>query len=236
MKIFRVEDFFDLKKCGFRDLYEGVEQVWEAIGRIKPYIEKRLKELGPGCHGKMIGKPWIGEDGYIGEGTVVEEGAMIKGPTVIGRNCEIRHGAYIRGFALIDDRVVIGNSTEVKNAAIHQEALLPHFNYAGDSIIGWRVHLGGGCGLANLKLNWEMVKVKSNEEKIATGLKKFGAIIGDYCDMGGDTILNPGTLVGPRSIIYANTVFGGYLAPESIVKARVLHEIVKRDMGKGLPR
>lgn len=236
MQIFRVEDFFDLKQCGFPELYEGVGQAWEAIGRIKACVENKLKETGSGCQGKIIGQAWIAEDVYIGEGTVVEEGAMIKGPTVIGRNCEIRHGAYIRGSALIGDEVVVGNSTEIKNAALHRGAMAPHYNYVGDSVLGWKVHMGGGSGTANLKLSWDKVKVKFEGEKIDTGLRKFGAIIGDYCDIGTNTVLTPGTLIGPRSIVYAETSFGGYLPPESIVKARFTHEIVKRDMSKGLPR
>ncbi|MFQ6117692.1 MAG: hypothetical protein ACE5LQ_05430, partial [Candidatus Bipolaricaulia bacterium] len=161
-------------------------------------------------------------------GTVVEPGAVIIGPTIIGRDCQIRSGAYIRGNVLIGDRVIIGHSSEVKNSLIHSEAEVPHFAYVGDSVLGWRSHLGAGVKISNLKVNREPVRVKVDGRVYETGLRKFGAIIGDGVEIGCNSVLNPGTLIGKRSLAYALSSLSGYYPPSSIIKLRQKIEIAER--------
>ena len=141
---------------------------------------------------------WIGEQVVIGEGTVVEDGVMIKGPAIIGRRCQIRHGAYIREHVIVGDDCVVGNACELKQSVLFNRAQVPHFNYVGDSILGHRAHLGAGVKISNVKLSAGTVTVEAAGERIDTGLRKFGALIGDGCDVGCNAVLNPGQHPGAR--------------------------------------
>jgi NDP-sugar pyrophosphorylase family protein len=159
------------------------------------------------------------KDIYIGRGTVVEPGAYIKGPTIIGNNCEIRHGAYIRGNVLVGNRCVIGHTTEVKNSCFLDQSKAGHFAYIGDSILGNRVNLGAGTKLANLNIGGIPIQIILNQKKINTGLKKFGAILGDEVEIGCNAVTNPGTMLGKGSIVYPNTmVKKGLYPPKSIIR------------------
>lgn len=226
---FRAEDFFDLSKFNYADLYRDIEYIWEAIGRIAGYVEAQLAERGPKNLGTLKGSPYIDDNVLIGEGTVIEHGAMIKGPAIIGANCEIRNGAYIRGNFICDDGTVIGNSCEIKNSVIHQKGNVPHFAYVGDSILGYKAHLGAGVKISNVKLTWETVKVNIGDRVIDTGLKKFGAIIADETDIGCNSVLNPGSIIGKGSIVYPNTSWRGVLEAGRIAKMRQTTEIVVRE-------
>ena len=226
---FTAEDFFDLSLFHYADLYDGIEYIWEAIAKIAGYVEAKLAELGPRNLGTTLGSPYIADNVYIGEGTVVEHGAVIKGPAVIGANCEIRNGAYVRGNFICDDNTVLGNSCEVKNAAIHQNGTVPHFAYVGDSILGFKAHLGAGVKISNVKLTWETVKVNVNGTVVDTGLKKFGAILGDNTDIGCNSVLNPGSIIGKRSIVYPNCSWRGILPANRIAKMRQTVEVVVRE-------
>lgn len=153
---------------------------------------------------------------WIGDGVVIEPGALVKGPVVIGNNSEIRHGAYIRGRVLIGDRCVVGHTTEVKNAVFMDDAKAGHFAYVGDSILGKSVNLGAGTKLANLKMNRRMITIRVNKEEIPTNLHKLGAILGDGTETGCNSVTNPGVLIGPGSLIWPGVVVpGGYYPSNS---------------------
>ncbi len=153
---------------------------------------------------------------------------MIKGPAIIGRNCQIRHNAYIREHVLIGDNCVIGNSCEVKNSLLFNQSAAPHFNYIGDSILGYEAHLGAGVKISNFKVIGGNIRVEIDGKPFDTGLRKFGAIIGDRADVGCNAVLNPGSIIGKSSVIYPNTNWRGVLPANSIVKNKSLQEIVAR--------
>jgi len=177
----------------------------------------------------MAGAHVLGDDVDVGPGTVVEPGAVIKGPTIIGANCEIRAGAYIRGDAVIADGCIVGNSSEIKNALMLEGSHAPHFNYVGDSILGQRTNLGAGVKLSNWKVAAaKNVKISVGGRLVDTGLNKFGAILGDDVEIGCNTVTNPGTVVGPRTIIYAVSNVRGFVPADSVVKLRQPQDIVPR--------
>ncbi len=186
-----------------------------AKGELKVYrAGEELKEAAVLYAGAILFDDAIS----IGEGAVIEPGALIKGPALIGRNTELRQGAYIRGNCLIGDRCVVGHATEMKSAVMLPEAKAGHFAYIGDSILGNKVNLGAGTKLANLKIIAAGVDVRVNRKKYNTGLKKFGAVLGDEVETGCNSVTNPGTLLGKASLVYPNiTVPGGYYPSYSMI-------------------
>jgi NDP-sugar pyrophosphorylase family protein len=158
----------------------------------------------------------------------VEDGVMIKGPAIIGRNCQIRHNAYIREDVIIGDNCVVGNSSELKTAFLFNNAQAPHFNYVGDSILGHKAHLGAGVILSNYKLVTGTVTVEMDGQPFDTGLRKFGALLGDAVEVGCNSVLNPGTILGRNSVIYPNVSWRGILPPNMIVKHKADVEVVGR--------
>lgn len=182
---------------------------------FKIYLDGELVEGAAFLFG---GAYILGPDVYIGPGAVVEPGAMVKGPTVIGPHCEIRQAAYLRGGVIAGKGCVIGHATEVKNGLFLNRAKAAHFAYVGDSILGAGCNLGAGTRLANLKLGGSEVTLNLHGEQIGTGLRKFGAILGDRVETGCNSVLNPGTLMGPDSVVYPNvTVAPGRYSPGSVV-------------------
>ena len=171
---------------------------------------------------------FIGDDVFIGEGTVIEDGVMIKGPAIIGRNCEIRHNAYIREHVIIGDDCVVGNSCEFKNSLLFNHAVAPHFNYVGDSILGYKAHLGAGVKISNFKLLPGNVTVEIDGKPFDTGLRKFGALLGDDTEIGCNSVLNPGSIIGRGSVIYPNTNWRGILPANMIVKNKAAQEVIVR--------
>jgi NDP-sugar pyrophosphorylase family protein len=153
---------------------------------------------------------------------------MIKGPAIIGRNCEIRHNAYIRGQVLIGDGCVVGNSTEVKNAILFNRAVAPHFNYVGDSILGCKAHVGAGVVLSNVKSLPGNVTVEVEGRPLDTGLRKFGALLGDGAEIGCNSVLNPGSIIGRGAVVYPCTNWRGILPANMIVKNKAAQEVVVR--------
>src|SRR5437867_74467 len=147
--MFKPSELFNLKQTEHAAIFDGCEYAWDALKKIKAYLAANLR---PALHNRCDGRAFIGEQVFIGEGTVVEDGVMIKGPAIIGRNCEIRHNAYIREDVIIGDDCIIGNSCEVKNSMLFNHAVAPHFNYIGDSILGYKAHLGAGVTISNFKL------------------------------------------------------------------------------------
>src|SRR6266571_2400511 len=174
--MFSPSEYFDLEQTAHSKLFENQNYVWDALKQIASYLQFRLK---PAVLGELVGKPLISNNVFIGRGTIVEQGAALKGPAWVGENCQIRSGCYVRENVIVGDGVVMGNSCEFKNSIIFDEAQVPHFNYVGDSILGYRAHLGAGVILSNVKLDRGEIVVAASEGNVATGLTKFGAIVGD---------------------------------------------------------
>lgn len=218
-------DYLDLEHTDHRSLFEKVANVWEALPLIASYLQFRLK---PAIHGKQIGRPFISNAVYIGHGTTIEQGAMVKGPAWIGDHCEIRAGCYIRENVIVGNGAVLGNSCEFKNSIIFDEAQIPHFNYVGDSILGHKAHLGAGVILSNVRLDHAEVVVHTPEGPAPSGLRKFGAIIGDRAEVGCNSVLSPGSLVGREAMIYPGTQWKGVLPARNIAKLRQQIELAPR--------
>ncbi len=218
-------DLFDLSQTEHAAVFDDCACAWDALKRISDYLTAHLR---PGLHNRCDGVAFIDDNVYIGEGTQVEDGAMIKGPAIIGRNCHIRHNAYIRGHVIIGDDCVIGNSSELKHALLFNHCQVPHFNYVGDSILGHRAHLGAGVKISNFKLDGTNIRVDLDGQSVDTGLRKFGALVGDRTDVGCNAVLNPGSILGRGSVIYPNVNWRGILAPNAIAKNRAAVEVVPR--------
>jgi NDP-sugar pyrophosphorylase family protein len=221
--MFPPENYLDLNHTEHRMLFENIASVWDALKQIPSYLQFRLK---PAIHGKVIGKPFISGAVFIGRGTVVEHGALIKGPAWIGEGCEIRNGAYIRENVIVGNGVVLGNSCEFKNSILFDEAQVPHFNYVGDSIIGHKGHLGAGVILSNVKLDHGEITVPGKKGLIPTGLRKFGAVIGDRAEIGCNSVLSPGSIIGRGTLIYPGTQWRGVAPENSLVKFKQSLEII----------
>jgi NDP-sugar pyrophosphorylase family protein len=223
--MFKPADLFDLTQTDHAAIFDGCEFAWAALKKIEPYLAAILK---PALHNKCEGRAFIGEKVFIGEGTVVEDGVMIKGPALIGRNCQIRHNAYIRENVIIGDGCVVGNSSELKNALLFNGAQAPHFNYIGDSILGHKAHLGAGVKISNIKLLAGTVMVEVEGKWQDTGLRKFGALLGDHAEAGCNAVLNPGTILGSGAIVYPNVFWRGVLGASMIAKNKAGIEVVAR--------
>ncbi|HEY5911062.1 MAG TPA: UDP-N-acetylglucosamine diphosphorylase [Verrucomicrobiae bacterium] len=223
--MFKPSDLFDLGQTEYGAIFDGCEFAWDALKRIEAYLKANLR---PGLHNRCDGVAFIGEKVCIGEGTIVEDGAMIKGPAIIGRNCEIRHNAYIREQVIVGDHCVIGNSCELKNALLLNRAVVPHFNYVGDSILGFQAHLGAGVKVSNVKLVAGNVTVEVEGKPCDTGLRKFGALVGDHSEVGCNAVLNPGSIIGRGAVIYPNVNWRGILPANMIVKNKAEQEVTVR--------
>jgi NDP-sugar pyrophosphorylase family protein len=223
--MFKPADLFDLTQTEHAALFDGCDYAWDALKKIAAYLAANLR---PALHNRCEGVAYIGEKVFIGEGTLVEDGAMIKGPAIIGRNCEIRHNAYIRDNVIIGDGCVVGNSSELKNSLLFNKAVAPHFNYVGDSILGFKAHLGAGVVLSNFKSLPGNITVETNGKPFDTGLRKFGALLGDTAEVGCNAVLNPGSVIGRGSVIYPGTNWRGVLAANKIVKNKAEKEVVAR--------
>ena len=223
--MFKPADLFDLSQTEHAALFDGVEFAWESLKKIKAYVEANAR---PSLHNKVEGVAFIGGQVFIGEGTVVEDGAMIKGPAIIGKNCQIRHNAYIRDHVIIGDGCVVGNSCELKNALLFNGCQVPHFNYVGDSILGHKAHLGAGAVLSNFKAFKGNVLMDVDGQRFDTGLRKFGALLGDDCDIGCNTVLNPGSIIGRGAVVYPGVNWRGILPANMIAKNKAAIEVVMR--------
>jgi NDP-sugar pyrophosphorylase family protein len=224
--MFEPDRYLDLARTEHRVIFENVESVWQALPKIAAYLQFRLK---PQIQGKLIGKPFVSNAVFVGKGTVIEHGAMIKGPAWIGENCQIRNGCYIRENVIIGNGVVAGNSCEFKNCLVFDEAEVPHYNYVGDSILGHKAHLGAGVILSNVRLDRREVSVLDAEGKpLSTGLRKFGAVVGDHAEIGCNTVLSPGSIIGRDSLIYPGVQWRGTLPENSIAKIRQQIDVIAR--------
>lgn len=215
MDFLRPEFYFDLLSFVHKDLFNGKQYVWDALKEIPAYLHNnstgKIEILIPSfVH--LVNPETI----TIGAGTVIEPGAFIQGPCIIGKNCQIRQGAYLRGNIVIGNNCVVGHATEIKNSILLNNAHAAHFNYVGDSILGNRINLGAGTICANLKLDSSEIFVKWETGKIGTGLRKLGAIIGDNAQTGCNSVLNPGTLMEKNAFCYPCSSISGYFPAKKI--------------------
>ena len=213
---FRVEEFFDLGSFEHREVFLGCQSVWQVLERLNEYLLRQpLGVRGSFPEGVFFDHP---EQIFIGEGTVIEPGAYIRGPCIIGRNCEIRHGAYIRGNVLIGDRCVVGHTTELKHSILLNHAKAAHFAFVGDSVLGNDVNLGAGVKCANLRLDGAQVVIRHGKERVPTGLRKCGAMVGDGCQIGCNVVTNPGTLLGKNVRCCPTVNISGVVAQGCVIK------------------
>lgn len=220
MKDFTIEKLLDLKETIASELFEGKTYPWEVLPEIKDFILKLGKTLDPEEYEYKEGDIWIAKSAKIAPT------ACINGPAIIGKDTEVRHCAFIRGNAIVGEGCVVGNSTELKNAVIFNCVQVPHYNYVGDAVLGYRSHMGAGSICSNVKSDKQLVVVKDGEEKIETGLKKFGAMLGDHVEVGCGSVLNPGTVIGRNSNIYPLSSVRGCVPADSIYKNK--NEVVSK--------
>ena len=207
-----VAKLFDLSQTQAETLLNRFQYPWEAL----PHIKEFILALGPSLPKDEYEE--IKENVWAAKSAVIFPTAYLNGPVIIGKNTEVRHGAFIRGSALVGDSAVVGNSTELKNVILFNNVQVPHYNYVGDSILGYRSHMGAGSITSNVKSDKTLVTVKYQGEKITTGLKKFGAILGDCVEVGCNSVLNPGSIICPNSNIYPLSMVRGVVPPKSIYK------------------
>ncbi|HEX3988431.1 MAG TPA: DapH/DapD/GlmU-related protein [Verrucomicrobiae bacterium] len=223
--MFEAGQLFDLKQTEHAAIFDGCKYAWEALSRIAPYIAARTPHA---LHNRCHGTAYIGENVSIGEGTVLEDGVMILGPAIIGRNCQIRHNAYIRSDVIVGDNCVVGNSSELKNSLLFNNAQAPHFNYVGDSILGYKAHLGAGAKISNFKVFPGNISIEIDGKPFDTGLRKFGAMMGDRSEVGCNAVLSPGSIIGRESVVYPNVTWRGTLQSRMVVKNKAGLDIVPR--------
>lgn len=221
MKDFTIEKLLDLKETMAAELFEGKTYPWEVLPEIKDFILKLGKTLDPDEYEYREGDIWIAKSAKIAPT------ACINGPAIIGKDTEVRHCAFIRGNAIVGEDCVVGNSTELKNVVLFNCVQVPHYNYVGDAVLGYKSHMGAGSICSNVKSDKRLVVVKDGEEKIETGLKKFGAMLGDHVEVGCGSVLNPGTVIGRNSNIYPLSPVRGCVPADSIYKSRT--EIVNKN-------
>ena len=212
VKQVKIKELYDLTETAAKPLLESVTYPWEALPKIKDFIIELGNSLDPEEYEKR------GENIWIHKSATVFDSAYIAGPCIIGKDTEVRQCAFIRGSALVGDNCVVGNSTELKNVIIFNNVQVPHYNYVGDSILGFHSHMGAGSITSNVKSDKTLVHVKGADFDIATGMKKFGAMLGDYVEVGCNSVLNPGTVIGSHSNIYPLSRVRGYVPSNSIYK------------------
>lgn len=212
MKKYNVEDYFDLSQSIAGEEIKKYETPWGAVPHINEIIELIISKLNIEEYNV------VNNNVYIHKTCKISETCSLTGPCIIGKESEIRQAAFIRGNVIVGENCVIGNSCELKNSIVFNNAQIPHFNYIGDSIIGFKAHLGAGAITSNLKSDRSLVTIKDEEEKTETGLKKLGAIIGDNVEVGCNSVLNPGTVVGKHTTIYPLSFVRGIIKSNSIYK------------------
>ncbi len=216
----RIENLYNLEQTIAKDIFEGVTYPWEVLPKIEEFIISLGKTLDKNEYEEK------GENIWIAKSAKVAPTAYIAGPAIIGKNAEIRHCAFVRGKAIVGEGAVVGNSTELKNVILFNKVQVPHYNYVGDSILGYKSHMGAGSITSNVKSDKKLVIVKNDKEQIETGLKKFGAMLGDEVEVGCGSVLNPGTVIGKHTNIYPLSSVRGVVPEHSIYKNK--NEIVEK--------
>lgn len=205
-------NLFDYSKTIAKPLLESVDYPWEALPKIKDFIIELGKTLDPEIYEQK------GENIWVAKSATVFSSAYLGGPLIICEDAEVRHCAFIRGSAIVGKGAVVGNSTELKNSILFDGVQVPHYNYIGDSILGYKAHTGAGTITSNLKSDKSLVTVLCEEEKVETGVKKFGAMLGDHVEVGCNSVLNPGSVVGRNTNVYPLSFVRGYVPENSIYK------------------
>ena len=203
---------YDLSHTKAKELLENTEYPWEALPKIGNFVKKLGESLPSSKYRKVSENVWVSKTAKIYPNTYID------GPAIIGHNTEVRPGAFIRGNVLVGENCVVGNSTELKNVILFDNVQVPHFNYVGDSIFGYKAHTGAGAITSNVKQDKTPVTVNVKGEKIPTGLRKFGAMLGDRVEVGCNAVMNPGTVVGRNSRIYPLSMVRGFVPENSIYK------------------
>ena len=221
MKSIRIKDLYDLEQTIAKDIFQGVTYPWEVLPKIKDFIIALGKNLPADIFEEK------GEHIWIAKNAKVAPTACLNGPLIIDEEAEIRHCAFVRGSAIVGKGAVVGNSTELKNVILFNKVQVPHYNYVGDSVLGYKAHMGAGSITSNVKSDKALVVVKGEDIRMETGLKKFGAMLGDYVEVGCNSVLNPGTVVGRNSNIYPTSCVRGVVPECRIFKNN--GEIVKKD-------
>lgn len=210
--MYTVLDLFDLSHTQAKAYLENFTYPWEALGGIKAYIERLGETLDKAEYEEISPKVWVHKSAKIAKT------ACINAPCIIGAETEVRHGAFVRGSALVGKNCVVGNSVELKNVILFDNVQTPHYNYVGDSILGYKAHMGAGSITSNVKSDKTPVVVKDGETRMETGLKKMGAMLGDFVEVGCNSVLNPGTVVGRNTNIYPLSCVRGVVPQKSIYK------------------
>ena len=214
MEQLTVKALFNLEETIAKDIFENVTYPWEVLPKIGKFIVELGNTLSEDEYDKISDNVWIAKTAKVAPT------AYINGPVIIGKNAEIRHCAFIRGNAIVGEGAVVGNSTELKNVILFNKVQVPHYNYVGDSILGYKAHMGAGSITSNVKSDKTLTTVKTSEGAIETGLKKFGAMLGDEVEVGCGSVLNPGTVVGKNSNIYPLSMVREFVPANSIYKKR----------------
>lgn len=207
-----VKENYSLDQTIAKDIFNGVTYPWEVLPKISNFILELGATLSEDEYEKR------GENVWVAKSAKVAPTAFINGPAIIGKDAEVRHCAFIRGNAIVGEGAVVGNSTELKNVILFNKVQVPHYNYVGDSVLGYKSHMGAGSITSNVKSDKKLVVVKAGDERIETGLKKFGAMLGDEVEVGCGSVLNPGTVIGSHSNIYPLSSVRGFVPGNSIYK------------------
>ena len=219
--MYTIKDMYDLNETIASDLFINKTYPWEVLGDIEQFILK----LGPTLPQDEFDHPE--ENIWIHKSVTVAKTATLNGPLIIDADTEVRPGAFIRGKAIVGKNCVVGNSTELKNVVLFNTVQVPHYNYVGDAVLGYKSHMGAGSICSNVKSDKKLVVVKDGDEKIETGLKKFGAMLGDHVEVGCGSVLNPGTVIGRNTNIYPLPPVRGCIPADSIYKNAA--EIIKKN-------
>lgn len=217
----KIKNLYNLDETIAKDLLEKFEYPWEVLPHIEEFIIETGKNLSKDLYKEVSENVWVHKTANV------FPSAYIKGPAIICENAEVRHCAFIRGKAIVGKNAVVGNSTELKNVIIFNNVQVPHYNYVGDSILGYKSHMGAGSITSNVKSDKKLVVIKSKDEKIETGLKKIGAMLGDNVEVGCGSVLNPGTIIGRNTNIYPLSSVRGVVPANSIYKKQ--NEIVVKE-------
>ena len=207
-----VKENYSLDQTIAKDIFNEVTYPLEVLPKISSFILELGATLSEDEYEKR------GENVWVAKSAKVAPTAFINGPAIIGKDAEVRHCAFIRGNAIVGEGAVVGNSTELKNVILFNKVQVPHYNYVGDSVLGYKSHMGAGSITSNVKSDKKLVVVKAGDEKIETGMKKFGAMLGDEVEVGCGSVLNPGTVVGNHSNIYPLSSVRGFVPANSIYK------------------
>lgn len=212
MKQYSISNLYDLTQTIAAELFSGKEYPWEVLPEISGYIVSLGERLDPEQYDK------VGENIWIAKSAKIAPTACVNGPCIIDEEAEVRHCAFIRGNAIVGKGAVVGNSTELKNVVLFNKVQVPHYNYVGDSVLGYKSHMGAGSITSNVKSDKTLVVVKAKEGEIATGLKKMGAMLGDCVEVGCNSVLNPGTVIGRDSNVYPTSCVRGCIPANHIFK------------------